>query len=131
MTAENTIKSKKNARRLPEVFFAMIAAAFMIMAGCESDSFSHKPPAGMGSLIVDNHSGDRLDVFINGIESNRVDTYDYEPYDLNPGMYRVVIQEHNGSRSYRDDVDILEGKLTVMRVRWHDSYGYSVDIYLD
>jgi len=70
-------------------------------------------------------------VFINGIESNRVSEYDYEAYDLNPGVHRVVIQERHGSRSYRDDVDILEGKLTVMRVRWFDSYSYTVDIYFD
>ncbi len=80
---------------------------------------------------MDNRTGDRLEVFINGAESNRVDNYDYEAYDLDPGVCRVVLQERHGSRSYREDVDILEGRQTIMRVRWFDSYSYEVDIYFD
>ena len=103
----------------------------LCMTGCESDSFSHKPPEGMGSLIVDNQTGDRLEVYVNGIETNRVSAYDYEASDLEPGVYRVVVQERHGSRSYRNDVDILDDKLTVMQVRWSSSYSYSVRIYFD
>jgi len=129
---KQTCATPPAAGRIFTAAAAILAAALALMAaGCEDDSFSHKPPAGLGSLIVDNHTGDRLEVFINGIESNRVSAYDYEAYDLNPGVHRVVIQERHGSRSYRDDVDILEGKLTVMRVRWFDSYSYTVDIYFD
>lgn len=112
---------------------AILAAAGLaaMAAGCEDDSFPHTPPDGQGSLIVDNRTGDRLEVFINGAESNRVDNYDYEAYDLDPGVCRVVLQERHGSRSYREDVDILEGRQTIMRVRWFDSYSYEVDIYFD
>jgi hypothetical protein len=103
-----------------------------MLTGCEDDSFSHKPPDGQGCLIVDNCTSDRLKVFIDGFEATpRVSAYDDEAYDLNPGVYRVVLQERHGHRSCREDVDILEGRQTIMRVHLSDNYKYNTHVYFD
>lgn len=121
--------------RLCVVRAATIAVAVGLSAmltGCEDDSFSHKPPDGQGCLIVDNCTGDRLKVFIDGFESTtRVNAYDDEAYDLDPGVYRVVLQERNGKRSCREDVDILEGRQTIMRVHHSGHYQYNAHVYFD
>ncbi|MFN2350454.1 MAG: hypothetical protein ABR497_00750 [Kiritimatiellia bacterium] len=110
---------------------SLLALALLCSSGCETDSFRHNPPPGQGSLIVDNQTWDRLEVFVDGSETNRVGAYDYEYYDLDPLVYRVVLMGPSGRRSHRADLDILEGRKTVMRVRWRDDYNYSVSIYFD
>ena len=100
---------------------------------CESNSnsqWSHKPPAGQGCLIVDNQTADDIDVYFSGYYLMSVDRFDHELSDRNPGLYRIVLDQSNGDRAYRDDVDMIEGQLTVMEVTRSGS-GYSVRIYFD
>jgi len=45
----------------------------VMMAGCEVDDYSnHNPPAGQGSLIVDNHTADDISIFLDGVEKGHV-----------------------------------------------------------
>ena len=107
--------------------------ASIILSGCEDDdSFPHKPPAGMGSLVVDNRITADVKVYLNGYLLYEVDSYDYEVADLEPGLYRVVIDEKKGDHSDRMDVDIIEGKLTVIQIKGYlDSYSFDTRIYFD
>lgn len=95
----------------------LVAGFSMALTGCESHSFDHTPPAGKGSIIVDNKTVDDLLVYISGHHTNDVADFDYEIFDLDPGVYRVVLDEKGGYRTYRGDVDVLEGQLTVLGVR--------------
>ena len=103
-----------------------------LTAGCERDRWDHKPPSGQGSIIVDNRTSNGIYVYLDGYYTNRVSSFDHETYDLNPAVRRVVLDQTNGQRSWRGDVDVIEGKLTVVEVRSEtgDS-GYDVRIYLD
>ena len=49
-----------------------ISFAMYIVAGCDNSDFDHDPPAGQGSLIVDNFTGDRVRVYIDGEEAQSV-----------------------------------------------------------
>lgn len=110
---------------------ALIAAG-ALLAGCESRRFSHDPPPGQGSVVVDNWSDDVLHVYFEGYATNDVSRDDYEIYDLAPGVYRVVLDEKSGYRTFRDYVDVLEGQLTVMEVTADSSSTeYKVRIYFD
>jgi hypothetical protein len=61
-----------------------------------------------------------------------VSDFDHEAFDLAPGIHRVVLDESHGSRNWRGDVDVLEGKLTVLEVNTgFDSSDYDVRIYFD
>jgi len=109
---------------------ASLAAALM---GCENDSFDHHPPAGQGSLIVNNKTVDDLHVYISEHYTNDVSDFDYEIYDLDPSVCRVVLDEKGGYRSYRGDVDVLEGQLTVLTV-WRNPFStseYDVNIHFE
>ena len=66
---------------------------------------------------MDNKTVDDLLVYISGHHTNDVADFDYEIFDLDPGVYRVVLDEKGGYRTYRGDVDVLEGQLTVLGVR--------------
>lgn len=102
------------------------------LCACDSSDWSHTPPAGMGSIIVDNCTVDGVNVYLEGTYTNRVSDYDYEAFDLAPGIHRVVLDESHGSRNWRADVDVLEGKLTVLEVNnGYYSLDYDVRIYFD
>lgn len=119
-------------RMLTALCGSLTLAGTVFLAGCDDD-FNHHPPAGMGSLIVDNATDNKIYVYLNGYETNSVQYYDYEYYDLNPGVYRVVLEEKNGPRSYRDDVDLLKDQRTVLEVKTDaaSSSYYDVRVYFD
>lgn len=102
------------------------------LSACEGDRFDHTPPAGMGSMVVDNLTADDLLVYVNGRSVFTVSDYDHEIVDLAPGVYRVVIDEKHGYHSYYGDLDILEGQLTVLEVKgYYSADTYDVRIYFD
>ena len=114
----------------------LLASMLPLFAGCDWDeSDKHKnydPPAGQGALRVANHTGDDIKVFVGGVELGLTGDYSDRVYNLDPGVYRVVLDQKRGDRSYRDDVDILEGRLTVMDVSYDQSlFDYDVVIFFD
>ncbi len=101
--------------------------------GCETneDYLDHKPPAGMGSLVVDNQTGDDIEVFVDGRLDRTVDDYGNATVDLKPGQYRVVVLEKEDSdRSGVADVDILSGRLAILRVSWTGTNALAYSIVL-
>ncbi len=112
----------------------LLTGFFIGLTGCEYDEFDHTPPADQGSLIVNNDSSDDIDIYIDGYYTNDVSNYDYEIFDLDPGVYRLVLDEEDGYRAFSDDVDVLEGQLTIVNVSIDSSYSsteYYVSIYFE
>lgn len=103
-------------------------------AGCDdNDEFDHKPPAGMGSLILDNRTADTVNVIVDGASLGRTDSYDDRAFDLVPGMHRVLLDQHRGDRSGIFDFNVASGRLTVLRLEvssdWNsDHYRASFDV---
>ena len=111
-----------------------LLGGLLLAGGCFSDDvFDHSPPAGQGSVVVDNRTGRDLNVFIGGIQVERVGARRWRAYDRDPGVYRVVLEERNGIRNFRDDVDVLDGRLTVLdaTIDTQRREGLSVYIYFD
>ena len=96
---------------------ALLAGLLVAGGGCDDEEFDHDPPEGMGTLVVDNWSGDRVQVYIDGAEVESVTNDKHRYYDLAPGVYRVVLEGDDNDRNWRDDVDVLEDRLTVLQVR--------------
>jgi hypothetical protein len=116
-------------------FFALAAtllaglAVLCFTPGCESDDdFDHDPPAGMGSIIIDNFTYTDIEFFLDGILQETVKSDHDKTFDLTPGVYRVVLNDKDGDRNWADDVDVLEGRLTVLTVKIDTGYidGYDV-----
>lgn len=83
-------------------------------------------------MLVDNITADDLNVYVNGRSVFTVSDYDHELIDLNPGVYRVVVDEKGGYHSYYGDLDILEGQLTIIEVRgYYSADSYDVRLYFD
>lgn len=107
------------------------------VAGCDYDNDNdddYEPPAGRGALLVDNNTSDEIRVYVDGEQRGRVDDYSDRPFDLEPGVHRVVLDQVNGDRNFRDDVDIIEGRLTVLDVQTDFDFGdddYDVEIFFD
>jgi len=112
--------------------WAALLAAGLALCACEDDDWSHKPPAGQGSIIVDNRTSDDLHVYLDGAYAQRVKDFDHEAFDVQPGLVRVALDQAHGSRAWRDDVDVLQGKLTVLEIRadWSGD-DFSVRVYFD
>lgn len=114
---------------------ACVALGMILMLGlcaCDGDDWNHTPPAGMGSIIVDNRTADGVNVYLDGYYTNRASDFDYEAYDLAPGIHRVVLDESHGDRNWWGDVDVLQGKLTVLEVNTgFYSSDYDVRVYFD
>lgn len=110
------------------------AVSSSMLTGCEldDDPSDHDVPPGKGSLIVDNNTGDSIAVYINGQRQDDADEYDDESYDLEPGVYRVLLDQRSGSRSYAEEYDVIEGRRTILDVttRGFDNE-YDVDASYD
>ncbi|MCF7838020.1 MAG: hypothetical protein K9N49_05270 [Candidatus Marinimicrobia bacterium] len=104
--------------------------------GCEDDDDRYpEPPAGQGLLIVDNATSDRLRVYLDGqLEPVTVRRNRWQDYPLDPGVYRLVLNDDDDlGRSYRDDIDILAGRRTILFVDGPDLYSrrYRVSLRFD
>ena len=96
---------------------ALAASLSLTLLGCDSGKdFDHDPPAGKGTLYVVNYTPNDCNVFIDGTEKRGVDADDNEWYDLDPNTRRVVVDQDNTYRVFRGDVDILEGKRTILEL---------------
>ncbi len=116
------------------LFGVALMVAGVFISGCLSDDrFDHKTPSGQGSILVDNRSSRELDVFINGVQMDRVRARRWRAYDVDPGVHRVVLDERRGDRNFRGDVDVLARRLTVMDVTTDPNRfdRFSVLIYFD
>ncbi len=119
--------------KYPRVCLSALLLAWCL-AGCdyEDDDHDHDVPPGLGSLIVDNNTADDIAIFIDSVRANNVDGYEHKSFDLRPGVHRVVLDERGGENSFHDDVDILEGRRTIMDIGSADSDGdYDVAVFFD
>jgi hypothetical protein len=101
-------------------------------SGCDrtGDNYDYDVPTGQGVLVVDNQTIERLTVYVNGGERLSVRGNHDEGVDLSPGHYRVAFLQHDGDREYADDIDILEGRQTILKVangRHSDDYDVTID----
>jgi hypothetical protein len=96
----------------------LLAAAVCIAPGCEDDEAyrDHSPPEGMGSIVVDNQTSDRVRVYIDGAYAAQAGDWDDVILDLDPGVYRVFLDGRDSDRTYQGDIDVLEGRLTILHV---------------
>ena len=111
----------------------LLAGTLPWLAGCDETEYDYDPPAGQGSLVVDNFTGERIDVFIDGLEVDRVSSGKHRYYDLEPGVHRVAFDGDDSDRFWAEDVDILEERLTVLEVEAnYDGTGtFAVRIHFD
>lgn len=111
-----------------------LAGLLLLFAACDDDSpwDDEQPPAGLGALVVDNLSSDRLDLFIAGELNGNVRGGRYRYIELAPGVYRIVLMSDDGFRSYRNDIDVVEERKSVIEISSGDDIReYDARIYFD
>lgn len=111
----------------------MLGLVFML-AGCEeaNDDFDVTVSDGKGALVVQNLSGSDFNVFIGGSYVGEVDSDDHLTVELDPGVVRVFLREDDGDGSgYGDDLDILEGRTTIVRIQRDDRDWDDYDITVE
>jgi hypothetical protein len=104
------------------------------LAGCNLDDendYDVVPSAGKGTLVVDNETTGDINLYVGGQSRGQVDDDSYLPSELNPGVYRVVLDGDDDDRVWAADVDILEGRLTVLRVSEDSDDRYDYDVTID
>ncbi len=111
---------------------AVLLIPATVFVGCEyddDDDDDYSPPAGFGAILVDNNTADDIEVFIDGVAVGQVSDYTDRVFDATPGVHRVILDGDDTSRDFRDDVDVLDGRLTVLDVEV-DGFDddYDVDI---
>lgn len=97
-----------------------ILAGLLFGTGChdwwEDDDHDHDPPPGQGAILIDNRTFNDVRVFFNGVRQDDTRDGKSKAYNLDPGLYRVVLEEKGGDRSFRGDIDVLENNVTVMDI---------------
>jgi hypothetical protein len=115
----------------------LLLLGIMVYTGCEESGEGyedHVPEDGMGSLVVYNRTAVEVAGYIDGYYIENVEAWDYSVTDEEPGTYKVVILQVDGEKNYTDDVEILEGVLTVLKVTYGTSGSsyFSIDTeYID
>ncbi|MCO5043919.1 MAG: hypothetical protein M9963_09415 [Kiritimatiellae bacterium] len=110
-----------------------LGAVALSLVACDwdDDKYRHKPAEGMGALVVDNRTGGDLRVYVDQIEVGKVSAYKDRSFDLTGGVYRVVLEERHGWANWRDDVDIMQSRLTVLDVARGTSTRLDVSVFFD
>ena len=118
----------KNFIKLCSVVALALAASFF--AGCNdyNNPGDHRPPAGFGAIIVDNHTYNDIHVFIDGVQRDDVRDSRDKAYDVLPGVHRVVLDERGGNHTYRADIDVLVGRNTILDVTYAVGYPTYYDV---
>jgi len=93
----------------------MLAALFLA-SGCEDERYDHRPPSGQGSLIVDNLTNARLDVYVDGALAGDVKAWRDRAWDLPPGVHRLAVRDRDFSRYFGGDIDIVADRRTIAQV---------------
>ena len=109
-------------------------ATALILVACDDDNkgSDHRPASGLGSIVVNNRSSGDFSVYVDGKRLTGVNDHKERAYDIAPGVHRVVLDDRNGSWSYRDDVDVLGGRNTILEVSGGFTYGdFDVYVYFD
>lgn len=101
--------------------------SLFILTGCDDDDIDREVQPGQGVIFINNNTASDLIVFINGERFQTVQDFSDRSYDLDPGVYRVVLDDADSDRSYRDDVDVIEGRITVLDVAT-ESFGDDLDV---
>ncbi len=116
---------------VPPAILAIGLASLFFTPGCEwdDDDFDHNPPAGHGSIIIDNYTYSDIELFVDGLLAGKINNDDDRAFDLAPGVYRVLLNDEDDQRNWAGDVDVLEGRLTILTVRIDstDFNDYDVD----
>jgi hypothetical protein len=113
---------------------SLVAAACMaaVLAACDDDDndYDYTPPAGQGTLVVENNTDNHLAVYVDGVSQARADEDKSTPYDLAPGDYRVALDEEGGDRREAVTVDVLEGRLTILDVQEDFADDRDLDVFV-
>lgn len=111
----------------------LLAGALPFGAGCDESEFDRDPPPGQGSLVVDNLTGDRVYVYVDGQDVGSVGSDKHHYYDLEPGVHRIALDGDDTDRAWAGDVDILNDRRTVLEVRGYsgDYDSFDVRIFFD
>ncbi len=98
-----------------------VSALLLLITGCEyeEDYYDHVPAPGKGSIIIDNNTSQDINFYVDGERVSEIGDYRERIFDLEPGVRRVVLDEEDGDTTYREDVDVLDGRLTILKV-WAD-----------
>lgn len=125
-------------RGWPRFICLLMVTLLPLAGGCswdeDDDDKDFIPPEGQGALRVDNNTGDDIRVYVNGELLGTTGDYSDRAFPLDPGLYRVVLDQKSGGRNYRDDVDIIVGRLTVLDIEIDNDFfdgDYDVEIYFD
>lgn len=95
-------------------------AVLLSSPGCEydDDDYDHDPPLRQGSIVIENFTYTDIEFYLDGRLQGKIGDDDDEAFDFPPGEYRVVLNDDDdGDRNWAADVDVLEGRLTILNVR--------------
>ncbi|MEM7392872.1 MAG: hypothetical protein AAF492_11050 [Verrucomicrobiota bacterium] len=111
-----------------------LGAIMFLAPGCDDDrddGTSHVAPDGQGALVVRNNTRSDIRVFINGERQAPTEEDRTTPYNLDPGVYRVVLDEAGGPRGFAESLDILPGQNTILDVSEDDDNRFDVLVVFD
>ena len=122
--------SRRRTQRWRILAHAMVlvtALGLCTASDCDDDDdFDHDPAPGKGALVIDNNTRNDIGVFADGNFIGEADDNDVDEFDLDPGVYRVVLEERGGDHNWHGDIDILEGRNTILDVTYDDHNDYDV-----
>jgi len=110
---------KKQAHRVVQWSKILVLGMLfvLLLSGCDDARYDYTPPEGMGALIIENYTGDSVRVYIDGVQVETVSSGGQRIYDVLPGVRRVALDSEDILRSWAGDVDLLEGRRTIMELR--------------
>jgi hypothetical protein len=124
-------KARLFRRTLPFLGMALVTVFLTTASSCDDEDFDRVPPEGQGSIIIDNNTSDDVRFFLDGVLIEEIDDDRKKGFDFDPGTYRVVLEQDGGDQNFRDDIDVLEGRLTILDVAFGFGVEYDVLVFFE
>lgn len=127
---------KRHGRNVSR-WLAVMACSLVcaLMAGCNEEVVPEDEPLpeGKGSLVLNNLTTDAINIYVGGMQTGTVAAISDAVVYMYPGLYRVVLDQDGGPRNFRDDVDILRGRRTILHIDYNpaDTNLYTVVLEFD
>ena len=95
----------------------ILAGTACLLTACHDDShYENHPPEGHGGLLVDNHTPENVDVFVDEHHIGVVQANHARYFEVHAGLRHIDVRPHHFYRTWHGNIDVFDHERTVIDI---------------